>query len=52
MSVADGPPWLWSPAELRFPDAIHLLDWYHLKARVCEVGEALYGTDRDSFSSG
>ena len=47
--VADGAPWLWSLAELHFPDAIQVLDWYHLKARVCEVGEELYGADRDSY---
>ena len=51
MVVADRAAWLWSLAELHFPEAIQVLDWHHLKARLCEVGEELYGADRDSFSS-
>lgn len=41
--VADGAHWLWEMAALHFPDAVQILDWYHLSERVHQTAAALYG---------
>jgi len=41
--IADGAKWLWEMAELKFPDAVQILDWFHLSERVHETAAAIYG---------
>ena len=41
--LADGARWLWELAALHFPDAIQILDWYHLKEHVHTAAAALFG---------
>jgi len=41
--IADGARWLWDLADNHFPDAIQILDWYHLSEHVHGAGAALYG---------
>jgi len=41
--LADGARWLWELAALHFPDAIQILDWYHLKEHAHAAAVALFG---------
>ncbi len=41
--VADGAHWLWETAALHFPEAVQILDWYHLKTHVHPTAAALHG---------
>lgn len=45
--LGDGAKWIWNIAEVHFPQAVQILDWYHVERRVWEVGEALYGEGND-----
>jgi len=45
--IADGARWLWETAAVHFPDAIQILDWYHLKEHVHTTAAALYGPGSD-----
>jgi hypothetical protein len=41
--VADGARWLWELAATQFPDAVQILDWYHLSEHVHQAATVLYG---------
>jgi hypothetical protein len=41
--IADGARWLWDIADTHFPDAVQILDWYHLSQHVHEAAALLYG---------
>lgn len=41
--LADGARWLWELAALHFPEAIQILDWYHLTEYVHAAAAALFG---------
>lgn len=41
--LADGARWLWELADTHFPDAIQILDWYHLSEHVHAAANACYG---------
>ena len=41
--VADGARWLWDIAATHFPDAHHILDWYHLTEHIHQTAAVLYG---------
>lgn len=41
--LADGARWLWDLAATHFPDAVQILDWYHLMEHVHEAAAVLYG---------
>jgi hypothetical protein len=41
--IADGARWLWDVAELQFPDAVQILDWFHLSERVHGAAAAIFG---------
>jgi hypothetical protein len=41
--LADGARWLWDLAALHFPEAIQILDWYHLTEYVHAAAAALFG---------
>jgi hypothetical protein len=43
VAIGDGAPWIWNLVDTHFPEAVQILDWYHVKKRVWELGEALYG---------
>ena len=43
--IADGAGWIWNWAE-KYPWAIKILDYYHLKEHVCDAAKALYGEDQ------
>jgi len=41
--IADGARWLWEVAALHFPDAVQILDWYHLSEHVHDAAALLFG---------
>jgi hypothetical protein len=41
--MGDGAPWVWNLADLHFPGAIEIVDFYHAVEHLWEVGEALWG---------
>jgi hypothetical protein len=41
--IADGARWLWELAAQQFPDAVQILDWYHLSEHIHETAGVLYG---------
>jgi len=41
--IGDGAPWVWQIADLLFPRATQILDWYHLTEHLWEAGKVLYG---------
>ena len=41
--IADGAKWLWTQADLHFPDAIHIVDWYHATEHLWQVANSYYG---------
>lgn len=45
--LADGARWLWEVAALHFPNAIQILDWYHLSEHVHAAAAVLYGQGSD-----
>ncbi|MCK5683875.1 ISKra4 family transposase [bacterium] len=40
--IADGAKWLWNQADLHFPEAIQIVDWYHASQYLYAVAEALH----------
>jgi len=49
--LGDGAHWLWELAALRFPDAIPILDWYHLKEHVHDAARDVFGEGTDEAKS-
>jgi len=41
--IADGAHWLWKLAEDYFPQAIQVLDWYHLAEHVHQAAALVFG---------
>ena len=41
--LGDGAPWIWNIAEDQFPDAVQIVDRFHAKQHLSELGKALYG---------
>jgi len=41
--LSDGAAWIRNIAEEHFPDAILILDWFHVTEYVCEVAAQLFG---------
>lgn len=40
--IGDGAPWIWNIAEELFPDAIQIVDRFHVKENLTRVSQALY----------
>lgn len=42
--IADGARWTWNIADEHFPDAIQIVDLYHAREHLWNLGRELYGT--------
>ncbi len=42
--LGDGAPWIWELAAMHFPNATHIVDWYHMSEHLWAVAEAVYGS--------
>jgi len=43
--IGDGAPWIWKIAQELFPQAIQIVDRFHVKQTLSTVSKALYGAD-------
>ncbi len=41
--IGDGSKWIWNIAKYHFPEAVHIVDWYHAEERLWSVGRSVYG---------
>lgn len=41
--VGDGSHWIWGMADFHFPDAIQILDWYHVAEHLSDCGNGVFG---------
>ena len=41
--LGDGAPWIWNMADEYFPDAVQIVDLFHVKQHLSDVGKAIYG---------
>ncbi len=46
--IGDGAPWIWNVAEELFPQAIQIVDRYHVKEHLSQVAKAIYGTQDEA----
>ena len=49
--MGDGAPWIWNLADLHFPEAIEIVDFYHAVEHLWEAGEALWGDRHTSVGT-
>ena len=45
--LGDGAPWIWKLADEHAPGAIQIVDIWHAKEHLSEVGKAIYGAGTD-----
>jgi len=45
--LGDGAVWIWNIASEYFPDAIQIVDRFHAKQKISDVGKAIYGATSD-----
>ncbi len=45
--LGDGASWIWSLAGEYFPEALQILDRFHVKEHLSDVAKVLYGTPND-----
>jgi hypothetical protein len=43
--LGDGAPWIWNLADMHFPKAVQIVDFYHAVERLSAVAHALWGDD-------
>ena len=41
--LGDGAPWIWNIAQDQFPEALQIVDRFHAKQHLSDLGKALYG---------
>lgn len=42
-ALGDGAAWIWNLVDEHFPGAVQVVDWYHARERLKEVGREMYG---------
>ena len=45
--IGDGAKWIWRLADEHFPQAIQILDWYHVTTYLWNAAHAIYGETSD-----
>ena len=43
MVIGDGAHWIWNQAQNHWPEAVQILDFWHVKDHIWELGNALWG---------
>jgi len=46
--LGDGAPWIWNLADEHFPDAIQIVDRFHVKQHLSGVAKAVYGAKSET----
>ena len=49
--MGDGAPWIWNLADMHFPGAIEIVDFYHAAEHLWEAGEVLWGDRHTSVAT-
>jgi Uncharacterised protein family (UPF0236) len=49
--LGDGAPWIWNIADDQFPNAIQIVDRFHVKQHISEVAKAIFGDGDSSAES-
>ena len=49
--LGDGAKWIWNVASELFPDAVEIVDLWHAKQHVWDVGRAVHGAETASCSA-
>ena len=44
--IGDGAPWIWNLAAEHFPDAVEIVDLYHAREHLQDLGKVLYGPSK------
>jgi len=45
--LGDGATWIWNLADERFPDAVQIVDRFHVKQHLSDVAKSIYGPGSD-----
>lgn len=45
--LGDGAHWIWEIAAMQFPDAVPILDWFHLSENVHDCAKEVFGDGTD-----
>jgi len=45
--LGDGAHWIWEIAAMQFPEAVPILDWFHLSENVHECAKGVFGEGTD-----
>ncbi|MDO8678088.1 MAG: ISKra4 family transposase [Acidobacteriota bacterium] len=45
--LGDGATWIWNLADESFPDAVQIVDRFHVKQHLSDVAKAIYGATSD-----
>ncbi|MCL1791296.1 MAG: ISKra4 family transposase [Peptococcaceae bacterium] len=48
--IGDGAKWIWNMCEELFPDAVCILDLYHMKENIFEYAKALFPNDEKKYT--
>jgi len=46
--LGDGAPWIWNLTEEHFPDAIQIVDRFHVKQHLSDVSKVIYGATSET----
>ena len=49
--LGDGAHWLWELAAMHFPEAVPILDWYHLSKNVHQAAGEVFGEGSDGAAA-
>ena len=45
--LGDGAKWIWNLADEHFPDAVQIVDRFHVKQHLSDVAKSIYGAGSD-----
>lgn len=40
--IGDGAKWIWNEADMHFPGAVQIVDWFHAAERIWDVSKTIY----------
>jgi hypothetical protein len=46
--LGDGAEWIWNTADAHFPQAIQILDYWHMKQHLWQVAGTMHGRDQEA----
>jgi hypothetical protein len=49
--ISDGAQWISTIVNEYFPDALHILDYYHVSEKIWDLGKLYYNNDKDKYDT-